>query len=269
MRPAPAFAPRPLAFNATCLYIAAYLLTIMVHELGHALLSAGLGGRPILYSTSVVNANDAALSATAHVLIAAAGPLVSLLQGLALLQLVRRSRVAGAGRLLALYLGVFGVINFLGYLVIAPFVAGGDTGQIMRILRVPAGVQWAVAAAALVVLIVVVRRTAGLFLSTLPAGVQADPTARTGALRALILWPWLLGSVVLVLLALPAPHPAVVANMFMSPMALRGAYAAGQRLPVVAPRPSSGALLRSQWLLLAAGLGLAGAFRLLGQGVAW
>lgn len=256
---------RALAFNAICLYILAYLLTIVLHEGGHAAMALALGDHPVLYNTSVRTVSPL-LTRLDHVAVAAAGPVFSLLQGLLLLGWLRRHRPTGPAGLLVLYLGAFGLINFLGYLMIAPLVAGGDTGQIVALLQVPVGVRWLVAVLALGALVVAIGRTGPLFLGVLPATMQASPDARTSGLRALLLWPWLLGSVVLVLLALPAPHPAVVANMFMSPLVLRRAYAVAQRAP---EQPDGGlGLLRPQWLLAVALALAALGFRLLGHGVA-
>lgn len=259
----PAF--RPLTFNAVCLYLLAYLLTIVLHEGGHAAMALALGDHPVLYNTSV-RTTSAHLTNFDHVLIAAAGPLLSLVQGLALLGWLHRHRPQGTGGLFRLYLGLFGLLNFLGYLLVAPFVAGGDTGQIVVRLHLPAAAVWVVATLALVVLVWAVGRTGPLLLGLLPTAEQARPELRTAGLRALLLWPWLLGSGVLVLLALPAPHPAVVANMFMSTMVLRSAYRMAQQAPV---QPTEALELpRPQWLLLA-GLVLAAiGFRLLALGVA-
>jgi hypothetical protein len=262
----PATAYRALALNAISLYLTAYLATILLHELGHALMSLALGGRPILYNTSVQNGNKH-LASSALVLIAAAGPVLSLLQGASLLVGLRRWPLVGLWGLFWLYLAVFGLVNFLGYLLIAPFVKGGDTGQIVALLHVPAAVQWTVAGLSLYVLIKIIGGTAPLFLRLLPLAVQAEAGARTAALRALIGWPWLVGSVVLVLLALPAPHPAVVANMFMSPMVLRRTYANALSLSPV-PAANAG-LLRWHWLPVLASLGVALGFKLLAHGVAW
>ena len=262
-------APRSLALNAICLYIAAYLVTIVLHEMGHAAMALALGDHPVLYSTSVTNTNPL-LSNAAHVLISVAGPLVSLAQGVALLALARRQRSAGPGALFTLYLGVFGLINFLGYLMIAPLVAGGDTGQMVVRLRVPAWATWAVAVLALLALIRSIGSTGPLFAHLLPPAALADDAQKATGLKALILWPWLLGSVVLVLLALPAPHPAIVANMFMSPMVLRRAYAVAATVPAGAPAAAEGprGLEQPQWGLLLAAALLALVFKALGHGVA-
>lgn len=259
-------ASRALTLNAILLYILAYLVTIIMHETGHALLALALDGRPILYSTSVQNANKH-LADSAIVLIAAAGPLLSLLQGASLLAWLRHRPVAGTWGLFWLYMAVFGLINFLGYLLIAPVVKGGDTGQLVARLHVPAAVTWAVAALSLYVLIKVIGSTAPLFLGLLPSIEQVEVNQRTVGLRRLILWPWLVGSVVLVLLALPAPHPAVIANMFMSPMVLRRAYINGLRIAPV-PAVVTG-LLRWQWRPALVGVVVVRVFKLLAHGWAW
>jgi len=259
-------ATRRLACTATLLYIAAYLLTIVLHELAHATMALALGDHPVLYNTSVQNTNPR-LSNAAHVLIAAAGPVFSLVQGLALLPLLRRGRGASIGSLFWLYMSVFGLINFFGYLLIAPLVAGGDTGQIVARLHVPAAAQWTVAAGGLLGLSLFIGSTAPLFLRHLPTAAQATPATRTSGMRALLLWPWLVGSVVLVLLALPAPQLVIVANMFMSPMVLRRAY----RLALTGPAVATTATEVGHWPWALALVVLAGAigFRLLGRGIAW
>jgi hypothetical protein len=259
-------ATRRLTFTAILLYFAAYLVTIVLHEVAHAVMALALGDHPVLYNTSVQNTNQQ-LSSMAHVLIAAAGPVFSLLQGLALLVVRRRSQGTGPGALFWLYMSAFGIINFFGYLALAPLAKGADTGQIMARLHVPAVVQWAVAAGGLGCLMVLMSSMAPLFLRHLPTEVQAAPATKASGMRALLLWPWLVGSVVLVLLALPAPHPAVVANMFMSPMVLSRAYRRALAGPVV---PTAATLpLSTSWALALVVLVLAVGFKLLGRGIAW
>jgi hypothetical protein len=252
---------RPLLVNAICLYITAYLATIITHEVAHALVSVALGGRPVLYNTSVTNTTKA-LSGTAQGLVAAAGPVWSLVQGLALLAWARRRNRQGCWGLLGLYAGVFGIINFWGYLMIAPLVPGGDTGQLAALLQVPAWGQWAGAVVAALVLLWVITGTGPLFRRLLPASAL-PPLA---IMRGLLLWPWLVGSAVLVALVLPVPYPSIVANLVMSPLVLGRAFRTGLQ---AAPGPEApSGLLRWQWLpVLAAGLGAVG-FKLLGQGVA-
>lgn len=264
--PSPPVAYRRLALTASCLYVAAYLVTILLHELGHAGTSWLLGGQPILYNTSVQSTNPT-LSPVALVRIAVAGPLVSLGQGLALLTYVRRTRRRGPMGLFLLYMGVFGVMNFLGYLMIAPLVPGGDTGQVVALLQVPPAVQWGTAGLALLGLSRSIRGTGPLFLGLLPTAVQADAAQRQKGLAALVLWPWAGGSLVLVLLAVPAPQLVILLNIPLSSLALWGAFRTAQRHPA-GPAPVTG-LLRPQWVPWLGLLALAILFRYLGQGVRW
>lgn len=252
---------RPLLVNATCLYVVAYLATIITHEVAHAVVSVGLGGRPVLYNTYVTNTNQA-LPGLAQGLVAVAGPLWSLAQGVVLLSWARRSAVRGLWGLLGLLGGVFGIINFFGYLMIAPLVPGGDTGQLVALLHVPAWGQWAGAGAAALGLLWVITGTGPLFRRLVPAGALPS----LAAMRSLLLWPWLVGSVVLVALVLPVPYPSVVANLVLSPLVLGRAFRTGMQ---AAPGPADrSGLLRWQWWPgLVALLGAVG-FRLLGQGVA-
>ena len=264
----PAAPARRLAFTATCLYVAAYLLTIMVHELGHAFTSWSLGGHPVLHNTSVDTLNQAALPVATLVRITAAGPLVSLGQGMLLLWYAHRTRATGAAALFGLYLGVFGVINFLGYLMISPLVPGGDTGQLVALLHVPVIAQWVAAVLALVLLMRIIRRTGPLFLRQLSTSAQAEPELRRAGLQALLPWPWALGSIVLVLLAVPAPQVSILLNLPMSSLVLFGAYRAALRSPAQ-PLAASPAWWQASWMpVLAAGL-LALVFRLLSSGLAW
>lgn len=262
----PPTASRHLALNAICLYVAAYLVTILLHELGHAITSWLLGGQPILYNTSVQNTTPN-LSAATLVRIAMAGPLVSLGQGLGLLAYVHQTHRPGIGRLFLLYLGIFGLMNFLGYLMIAPLVPGGDTGQVVALLHVPHWVQWATALLALVLLRKMIGATGPLFLILLPTAMQADADARSQGLRALLLWPWVVGSLVLVLLATPAPQLVILLNIPLSSMVLWAALRTGQRHP--AGQAPASSLLQTQWMPALTMVVLALLFRYLGRGVAW
>ena len=123
---------------ATLHYTAAFLLTTLVHELGHALTSKLLGGQPVLYNTHVENLNEH-LPMGREVAIALAGPLLSLVQGLGFLAWAWRQRGAGDAALWRLYLGVFGIVNFLSYLLISllypilsSMVLGPAWGRAMR-----------------------------------------------------------------------------------------------------------------------------------------
>lgn len=92
--------------------------------------------------------SDVAAATTPRIVIALAGPVVSLLVGL--LFLTVPSRGSGWLRLLWTWLGLLGVELFFGYLLTAPFFATGDIGLTLHLLGAPRAVGFVVAAAGVV-----------------------------------------------------------------------------------------------------------------------
>ncbi len=215
------------ALAATLLYTAAFLLTVMVHELGHALVSKAVGGQPVLHHASVDNRNEH-LSVGREVDIALAGPLLSLLQGLLLLAWARRARGTGNWALFRLYLGVFGLINFLGYLLTGPFVPYGDIGRAEALEQVPAWATITLAVLAAAGLHRLITGTAPLF-ERFGTGLARQPRGRL--MQALVALPWLLGSVMITLLSLPVPTLLSLIYPPMSSVVLGAAYGGAMRLP--------------------------------------
>jgi hypothetical protein len=260
--------PWRAALLATATYTAAFLLTVLLHELGHALVSKALGGQPVLHHTFVEN-RTSPLAPRTEVAIALAGPLLSLTQGVLCLQAAARRADTGLAALFGLYLGLFGLLNFLGYLLTGPFVAYGDIGRAEALLQLPTWATWLVAAAAAVSLHGLVGRTGPLFLRFGPG--LARP-ARGRLLQALIALPWLLGSLLLTLLSWPWPTLLSVLYPPLSSMALGAAYgrAMRQAYPVAEAAPNRSPLwpTRHGWKPLLALLVLAGIYRALVGGVA-
>jgi hypothetical protein len=264
--PKTATAVSRLAFTSICLYVAAYLATIMLHETAHAVVSWLLGGRPVQYNTWVRNTNPA-LATTAELYVALAGPLFSLGQGLLLLRYSFRTRQAGNWPLLRLYAGVFGLMNFLGYVVIGPVAHSGDSGQIMTILHVPLWLQWSLALLAFAALNVLIQQTGPLFLRQLPPATQADEQQRVAGLQVVLQWPWVIGSLVLVVLSLPSPLLALL-YIPLVPMVLRRAYRSALKQPITSI-PATQGQLQLQWVVVAVPIVLASLYRYFAMGIAW
>jgi hypothetical protein len=263
-------ATRRLAFAAICLYNAAFLATVLLHELAHALVARAVGVHPTLFN-SHVDAPPA--GPRREILIALAGPVFSLGQGMAALVLTARGRGTGPGALFGLFLGVFGIINFLGYVMTGPVVDYGDVGQAEKLLEVPIVATVIAAVAAAVAVTLAVRRTAPLFLRFVPApSPGASPaevvTQKRPYLRALLLWPWLLGSAIVT--ALSWPWPTVLSLVYppLSSMVLGAAFGAAiGRADLPGARETPAVLRAPQWALVL-GLGaLAVGYWLLGSGV--
>lgn len=256
------------AVTAGLHYTAAFLLTTLVHEMGHALVSKQLGGQPMLYNTHVENLTKH-LPASTEVAIALAGPLLSLVQGVGFLGWAWRARGTGDAALWRLYLGLFGLINFMGYLLIGPLVPYGDIGQVETIWQLPMWARVVGAVLAGYALQRVVGQTAPLFLDFGP-----DRLARSGRrqlMQGLIGAPWLLGSVLITALSWPLPTPISLLYPIMSNLVLRAAWGKAMRgaTPDEAAAPAAPLLsqLHLGWAIAAAVV-VGTAFRLLAGGVA-
>lgn len=104
-------------------YATALLITVTLHEFGHAMAAWLYGFHPTVYG---LHEQDIAASPVRVAVIAAAGPLVSLVLGMVFLAVQKRMRGQGFPRYLTLWLGLLGIAVFVGYLITPPFYARGD-----------------------------------------------------------------------------------------------------------------------------------------------
>lgn len=108
--------------------IVAYALANVLHEgMGHGGACVVLGGRPETLSSTFFSCDNRALSWWSGRLIAAAGPLMNLLAGLAFLGLLRTFRAASPVWRYFLWLSM--TVNLLqagGYTMVSPFAGFGD-----------------------------------------------------------------------------------------------------------------------------------------------
>lgn len=261
---------RRLVFVAVCLYTAAFLVTVLLHEAAHALMALAVGVHPTLFNSHV---DTPPAGPRQEILIALAGPVFSLVQGVVGLGLTSRGRGTGAGALFGLFLGVFGVINFLGYVMTGPVVDYGDVGQAEKLLGVPIAAAIVLAVAAAVAVMLAVRATAPLFMRFVPtAGPGATPAEVKAQKRRylwpLLGWPWLLGSLLITVLGWPLPNILSLIYPPMSSLVLGAAFGAAVRRPDLLGAPATPGVLRVSPWGPALALGIAAAvFRLLSTGV--
>ncbi len=194
---------RYLLINSTLAFVAAFLATTLVHELGHFVAYSLLGMHPTLYHNQVVISNENALSTLAQIFGKSAGMLLCLVQGGVLFFFLNKNKKNNAFNLFLLWLGLLGFVNFFGYWMIVPFTEVGDSGAIARLLHIPRWVQYLIALAALDGLFFLVRKMGTVFNRFLPA--FSEKRMRHKMANAILLYPLVLGSLINVLLALPAP----------------------------------------------------------------
>ncbi len=181
---------RSLTANSTVALVLASIVNSLLHESAHAVAALTLGLTPTISPFSV----DVAEAATPNqeIMVASAGPLFSLVLGLVVMR-VGRSWGTGVVRLFWMWLAAMGVMNFVGYCFIAPFAQGGDTGQVLALLGAPATVY----------ILVALVGVGGQFLLARRFAIEVKRYAGTiPDERRLAYFPWLIGTPILVFLAL-------------------------------------------------------------------
>ncbi|MGB6304500.1 MAG: hypothetical protein WBF45_12170 [Acidobacteriaceae bacterium] len=109
-------------------YATALLITVTLHEFGHGTAAWLYGFHPMVYG---LHEEDIAASQVRVAVIAAAGPLVSLVLGMVFLAIQKRMRGQGFPRYLMLWLGLLGIAVFVGYLITPPFYPSGDVYKVL------------------------------------------------------------------------------------------------------------------------------------------
>lgn len=182
-------------------FFSAYSLNVVLHEVAHAVAAYGLGMRSTVYHY-YANIDLANSSTRSRALVAAAGPIFSLLLGLSCWWCRGAIRIGRFGPLL-LYGAVFGVSIFFGNLMSASFV--GDFGTVARLLEFDATSRHSMTIAGLVLLPVFMCVMGSKFLPWASHGaswwrVQAE----------VIVVPAIFGTLLVILAFLPMPTAFVL-----------------------------------------------------------
>ncbi|WP_052460285.1 zinc metalloprotease [Microbacterium gorillae] len=181
-----------LLLHTTMAMVAAFLLTILLHESAHSVAALMFGSpvRQVPFASMPV----AHLSETAQTVVTLAGPAFSLVLGVVLVFFVRPGPIVGSGHLFAVWFAFINVMEGGGYLVLTPFGIG-DTGEVAARYGLQNSVGWIALAAGggITVLCAIgyARRMTGFV-----------PPGDVRGLLALSFHPWMIGLVVTVGLTL-------------------------------------------------------------------
>lgn len=123
--------------NGILIYTTTALLTLIFHESGHFITDKfyGLVAQIHLTYTSCPGFDSA--TDVQKIVMASAGPLVSLFQGCIFLLITMNSFHKNIFTLFLHWLSLHGFVLFFGYLICSPFFIYGDTGQVFQILHFP------------------------------------------------------------------------------------------------------------------------------------
>lgn len=184
-------------------------MTAALHEAGHGLAAQFLGFSPHIYA---FYENNPSGDARETLTILAAGPIASLVLGILFWVWYRRSKPRyGYARLLLLWLALLGVMEFVNYLIVTPWLSAGDTAQFADVLRWTLGARYGLTAVGVALVVMLAKPAADAMLALAPRSIALDsPRARRRFIRSSLYWP-LLAGVALTALAGIGSRPVYVA----------------------------------------------------------
>lgn len=124
-----------LAINSFLILVITALIGTIIHELAH-FITAKYFKIPAYLHHNYVSFDSTEISDFHQAIIAGVGPIFSLFFGLVILYLSIKIKKIGLLKLFLLWLGMNGILMFLGYLLIAPFAKQGDTGFVFQYLGI-------------------------------------------------------------------------------------------------------------------------------------
>jgi hypothetical protein len=185
---------KAFSVNSALAFAIAMLVTAAIHETGHGLAAQSLGFFPKIYA---FYEDNPAGTAAQNLIILAAGPLTSLLVGLLCMAVLYRTTPRYSfWRLLLFWFAWLGIMEFVNYLIVTPWLTMGDTAQIANILHWPTAARYGIALVGIAFLIVLSKPAAATMFSLAPSGVplQSGSERRRYIMRGFYL-PLLAGTV--------------------------------------------------------------------------
>lgn len=191
-----------IIIKSTIAFIFAAIVEMTLHEAAHFIASVATGGHAILHHNYVEHKD---VSDTARIITASAGPAFSLLIGFLFQLLLNTRRYKGMNAMVILYLSFFGYIGFLGYMMIAPFFAYGDTGFVLRAIGSPTWLIIALAIASIFFAFLVARSLSVHFIGMMSTQTVNNFPQRRQFINCLVLYPLFIGIAITTLLNMPVP----------------------------------------------------------------
>jgi hypothetical protein len=208
-----------IILNLISVFVVAFGLTTFLHELAHAITAKFIGIESILFH-SYVSYDNSKTSAINQIYILSSGPLFSFLQAIAFIMLLRKKSKFDFIGLFYLWMGIIGMVVFLGYIMMGPFMPYGDTGKIYAILSIPNYVSISLSILALIVIIFFFRKLTPVFSDFLFNLKAASEFEKQKSYMLFFLLPIALGTIINVLTSLPAPTMMSLAFPLVIPLAL-------------------------------------------------
>ncbi len=214
-----------LAVNSILIVISTTLIGTVLHELAHFSVAVYYGLRPELHH-NYVNFSNTIATGLQTAIVAAAGPVFSLAFGtIVLLAAIKIGKIS-LFKLFMLWLGMNGILSFLGYILIAPIAKNGDTGKVFDFLNIPTAISFLIAFIALVIITKIFSRLSKEFRFY----KSSDLFIQKENEKQLLLYPICSSILIVPILNLPVIHFLSLAPAIFLPMAFFGTMKAYRKL---------------------------------------
>jgi hypothetical protein len=244
------------ACRPTLLFVVAFALSVTPHEIVHAITSYLLGFNSTVFQMWV-NPDSAEATPRQLAIIAASGPLFSLVVGAVcwvLYQRLFRERPSGLGFLLMAMVGIY---SFLGPL--AGAALGGDFHIALTFLHISAAVSYVATAAGFLFLPCFMYYMGRELLRWAPREF-----GRAKAVACTTLAPWLVGTLLLLLVYWPLPRFLIGSTLGGSVFWSFAVLGAALGFPAIRPAKTISSITRSDLALTIAAVAMV---RLLVNGI--
>ncbi len=185
------------------IFVLATLWQQTLHEFAHFVAAILLHSKDVTLFHNYVQHDTSALSLNSTLVIAAAGPLFSLLVGVLFQSVCANFAKRNLLFLFLLYMSAFGYINFGGYLLVSPFFRGGDTGYIFAQLNFPLWLTILCAIGGCVFLFFSMKMLCKYFIEMGTEAIINDKAQRKAFIGSIIENPLYIGVAATTLLNLP------------------------------------------------------------------
>lgn len=211
------------SINSTLGLATGFLLTIILHELAHYIMSVILGYEATLYHNRVFSETNGIKNH--EIMIAGIAPLFSLVQGVLAYQASKKMESSSIS-LFVLWFGITGIITFFGYLMIAPLIPIGDTGKVFSLLNIPWVIQAITSIIAIAMVTIILMKSAKQFERYAIEDFGSVEVNRKKWSVSLILMPLLLSIVLVTLFQFPIPHILSILATICIPFSIMAVFGA-------------------------------------------
>lgn len=210
-----------IIINSSLAFIIAALLEMTLHEGGHFCATFLLEHHAVLHHNYV---SFGEMPLKDHIIVALAGPVVSLFIGIVFNLLLNRKRLRCMNALIALYLSIFGYIGFIGYVMIAPFFSYGDTGYVLNAIGCPMWIMVMLSVLSIATFYFLSKAWSVHFIGLMSKETASNFQKRKRFIYSLVLIPLFIGITVTTLLNLPAPTVLSLIAPLTSPYVILWAF---------------------------------------------